>query len=170
MAAAAARRGPLPGRPGDRGEAAHLRLHPVGDIADAPLPTLVRLFGATTGRALHSHAQGRDPRTVQPQPLAKSVSAERSFDHDVLDPVEHRRTLLALVEEVASQPSHARRRPPKPLAAVAQTCALPRTPTQKRSPGPDRFSGFAPSGKVHQNDPGSTAGLVDSLSVCFERC
>ncbi|MET9607061.1 hypothetical protein ABZZ17_18575 [Streptomyces sp. NPDC006512] len=78
-------------------------LHTIGDIADTPMPTLVRLFGAAAGRALHAHAHGQDPRTVQTQPIAKSLSAERTFKHDVLDPAEHRRALLSLAEEVAAR-------------------------------------------------------------------
>ncbi|WP_407842149.1 helix-hairpin-helix domain-containing protein (plasmid) [Streptomyces sp. DSM 116496] len=75
-------------------------LHTIGDLADASLPALTRIFGAATGRSLHAHAHGHDLRTVQPQPIAKSVSAERAFGHDVLDPVEHRRALLDLAEEL----------------------------------------------------------------------
>ncbi|MFK0202120.1 DNA polymerase Y family protein [Streptomyces lavendulae] len=78
-------------------------LHTIGDLADTPLPTLIRLFGAAAGRALHAHAHGQDPRTVQTQPLAKSLGAERAFEHDVLDPGEHRRALLSLAEEVAAR-------------------------------------------------------------------
>ncbi|MEV6731350.1 hypothetical protein [Streptomyces sp. NPDC051364] len=78
-------------------------LHTIGDIADAPVPTLVRLFGAATGRSLHAHANGQDLRTVQPVPIAKSMSAERTFDHDVLDPAEHRKTLLDLTEELGAR-------------------------------------------------------------------
>ncbi|MEU2120109.1 hypothetical protein ABZ567_31745 [Streptomyces sp. NPDC016459] len=78
-------------------------LHTAGDIADTPVPTLVRLFGAAAGRALHAHAHGQDPRTVQTQPIAKSLSAERTFEHDVLDPAEHRRALLSLAEDVAAR-------------------------------------------------------------------
>ncbi|MGW7315751.1 DNA polymerase Y family protein [Streptomyces sp. NPDC054865] len=78
-------------------------LRTIGDVADTPVPTLVRLFGAASGRALHTHAHGQDPRTVQTQPIAKSLGAERAFEHDVLDPVEHRRALLSLAEEVAAR-------------------------------------------------------------------
>ncbi|MFF3214190.1 hypothetical protein ACFYYB_26385 [Streptomyces sp. NPDC002886] len=78
-------------------------LHTIGDLADAPLPALTRIFGAATGRSLHAHAHGHDLRTVQPQPIAKSMSTERDFDHDVLDPVEHRRALLAVAEELGGR-------------------------------------------------------------------
>ncbi|MGW6706855.1 DNA polymerase Y family protein [Streptomyces sp. NPDC054956] len=78
-------------------------LHTIGDLADAPLPALTRIFGAATGRSLHAHAHGHDLRTVQPQPIAKSATAVRDFDHDVLDPVEHRRALLDLAEELGGR-------------------------------------------------------------------
>ncbi|MFB9584742.1 MULTISPECIES: DNA polymerase Y family protein [Streptomyces] len=78
-------------------------LHTIGDVAETPLPTLVRLFGASAGRSLHAHAHGQDPRTVQAQPIAKSLAADRAFEHDALDPAEHRRTLLDLAEEVAAR-------------------------------------------------------------------
>ncbi|MFJ8212135.1 hypothetical protein [Streptomyces sp. NPDC096033] len=44
----------------------------MGDIADTPLPTLIRLFGTSAGRTLHAHAHGQDPRTVRNDPLPKS--------------------------------------------------------------------------------------------------
>ncbi|MFD9519723.1 hypothetical protein [Streptomyces sp. NPDC059979] len=78
-------------------------LHTIGDLADAPVPTLIRLFGPATGRSLHAHAHGQDLRTVQPQPIAKSMSAERTFDHDVLDLAEHRKALLDLAEELGAR-------------------------------------------------------------------
>ncbi|GAA3126142.1 hypothetical protein GCM10020254_86940 [Streptomyces goshikiensis] len=103
VAAAAPGSGPLRHRPGDRGQAAHVRpAHHRGRRRD-PLPTLVRLFGASAGRSLHAHAHGQDPRTVQAQPIAKSLAADRAFEHDALDPAEHRRTLLDLAEEVAAR-------------------------------------------------------------------
>ncbi|OEJ22645.1 DNA polymerase Y family protein [Streptomyces subrutilus] len=78
-------------------------LYTIGDVAETPMPTLVRLFGAATGRALHAHAHGQDPRTVQTQPIAKPLTADRAFEHDVLDPAEHRRALLDLAGEVAAR-------------------------------------------------------------------
>lgn len=78
-------------------------LHTIGDIADTPLSTLIRLFGTSAGRALHAHARGQDPRTVRSDPLPKSLSADRAFDEDVLDPATHRRAVLDLVEEIAGR-------------------------------------------------------------------
>ncbi|MEV0990948.1 hypothetical protein [Streptomyces sp. NPDC049949] len=78
-------------------------LHTIGDIADTPAPTLIRLFGAAMGRALHAHAHGQDPRTVQAQPIAKSLGADRNFAADVLSEVEHRRAVLDLAQEIAAR-------------------------------------------------------------------
>ncbi|ATZ29387.1 DNA polymerase IV [Streptomyces lavendulae subsp. lavendulae] len=78
-------------------------LHTIGDVADTPVATLIRLFGAAAGRALHAHAHGQDLRTVQTQAVAKSLGADRAFDHDVLDPAEHRRALLDLAEELGAR-------------------------------------------------------------------
>ncbi|MGW6869363.1 DinB/UmuC family translesion DNA polymerase [Streptomyces sp. NPDC054901] len=107
------------------------------------MPTLVRLFGDAAGRALHTHARGQDPRTVQTRPIAKSLGAERAFEHDVLDPAEHRRALLSLAEEVAARLRDQRQaagglalsvryadRSPAPSAAPSPKQA----PTPRRSP------------------------------------
>lgn len=69
------------------------------------LISLTRILGAATGRSLHAHAHAHAHglRTVQPQPIAKSAGAERSYDHDVLDPVEHRRSLLELAEGLGAR-------------------------------------------------------------------
>ncbi|MFG2749526.1 DNA polymerase Y family protein [Streptomyces xanthophaeus] len=78
-------------------------LHTIGDIADTPTPTLVRLFGAAAARALHAHALGLDPRPVQSQPMPKSLGADGAFSEDALDPAAHRRAVLGLAEEVATR-------------------------------------------------------------------
>ncbi|MFF9870482.1 hypothetical protein ACF1G0_34785 [Streptomyces sp. NPDC013953] len=56
-------------------------LHTIGDTAKTPMSTLVRLFGAA-GRTLHAHAHahGQDPRTVQTQPIAKSLAADGALN------------------------------------------------------------------------------------------
>ncbi|MEW2372521.1 hypothetical protein AB0940_24585 [Streptomyces sp. NPDC006656] len=78
-------------------------LHTIGDIADTPIATLIRLFGTGTGRALHAHAHGQDPRTVRRDPPPRTLNADRAFAEDVLDPAVHRRTVLDLVEELAGR-------------------------------------------------------------------
>ncbi|MGW6950997.1 DinB/UmuC family translesion DNA polymerase [Streptomyces xanthophaeus] len=99
MAAAAPGRRALRSRSGDRGQAAHLR--PAHHRRRRRHPR------AHTRPALRRRRRPRPertrPRTVQTQPVAKSLGAERAFEHDVLDPAEHRRTLLSLAEEVAAR-------------------------------------------------------------------
>ncbi|WP_329127490.1 DinB/UmuC family translesion DNA polymerase [Streptomyces sp. NBC_01465] len=43
------------------------------------------------------------PRPVAPEQLARSVSGEHRFDHDELDPAEHRRALLALAQDLGAR-------------------------------------------------------------------
>ncbi len=72
----------------------------VGQIADADLRTLQRVVGEASGRQLQALARGEDPRRVTPHEPARSVSAERTFDEDVDDPVVLDRQLLGLAEKV----------------------------------------------------------------------
>ncbi|MEV7898218.1 DinB/UmuC family translesion DNA polymerase [Streptomyces cyaneofuscatus] len=78
-------------------------LHTIGDLADTPLLTVQRLLGASTGRTLHDRAHGRDLRAVNPQPTARSASAEHRFPHDELSPERHRQALLALTDHLGYQ-------------------------------------------------------------------
>ncbi|CAM5305869.1 hypothetical protein SAVIM338S_00523 [Streptomyces avidinii] len=78
-------------------------LHTIGDLADAPLPTLTRLFGSATGRALHARAHGDDLRAVEPRPLPKSMSAGHSFEADCLDADQHHRALLGLAHRLGAR-------------------------------------------------------------------
>ncbi|MFE3560190.1 hypothetical protein ACFXKW_35835 [Streptomyces sp. NPDC059193] len=78
-------------------------LHTIGDLADAPLPTLTRIFGSATGRALHAHAHGHDLRPVEPRPTPKSTTTGHTFTTDCLDPDEHRRALLALTHDLGAR-------------------------------------------------------------------
>jgi DNA polymerase IV len=72
----------------------------VGQLADTDLRTLQRVVGEATGAHLHALARGHDPRSVTPHEPARSISAERTFDHDVDDPEDLHRHLLRLVEKV----------------------------------------------------------------------
>ncbi|WP_405623812.1 DNA polymerase thumb domain-containing protein [Streptomyces sp. NBC_00076] len=98
---------PVRGLPGVGAEAAatlgEYGLHTVGDVADVPQPTLQRLLGARAGRALHEHAQGRDTMVVDPAPVPASLSTEHRFPTDELDPAAHRRTLLALADDLGAR-------------------------------------------------------------------
>lgn len=55
----------------------------VGDIAAIPEDTLVRNLGAATGHHLHELANGRDPRRVEPDTEARSVSVEETYSRDL---------------------------------------------------------------------------------------
>ncbi|MFE1840573.1 DNA polymerase Y family protein [Streptomyces sviceus] len=93
--------------PGVGGKTARLLgeygLHTGGDVADVPQHTLQRLLGARAGRALHEHAHGRDTTVVDPTPAPASLSSEHRFPQDELDPAAHRRTLLALADDLGAR-------------------------------------------------------------------
>ncbi|MGW6707363.1 DNA polymerase Y family protein [Streptomyces sp. NPDC054956] len=78
-------------------------LHTIGDLADAPLPALTRIFGSATGRALHTRAHGLDLRPVEAHPLPKSISAGHTFDADCLDADQHHRALLGLAHRLGAR-------------------------------------------------------------------
>ncbi|MFD9301334.1 hypothetical protein ACFWCB_01330 [Streptomyces sp. NPDC060048] len=78
-------------------------LHTVGDLADAPLPALTRIFGSATGRALHARARGEDLRPVDAHPVPKSFSAGHPFDADCLDAAQHHRALLGLAHRIGAR-------------------------------------------------------------------
>ena len=80
-----------------------LGLNTVGDLAEAPFGLLRRAVGAAAAAHLHELAWGRDPRSVTPEHVEKSIGAEVTFDADVADPLEIRRTLLALAEKVGAR-------------------------------------------------------------------
>ncbi|MEU9107041.1 hypothetical protein AB0D54_22355 [Streptomyces xanthophaeus] len=78
-------------------------LDSVGKVAAAPPAALRRILGARLGREVHERALGIDPTAVRPGAAARSIAAERPFDRDELDPVEHRRALLSLTEELGAR-------------------------------------------------------------------
>jgi len=89
---------------GDRTEEAlaRLGLHTVADIAHTPVATLERALGSS-GAHLYELSWGRDPRSVVPEHVEKSVGAEETFARDVDDPQIVLRELLRLSERVASR-------------------------------------------------------------------
>ncbi|MEX1164220.1 MAG: DNA polymerase IV [Nitriliruptor sp.] len=80
----------------------------IGQLADTDRRTLQRVVGDATGAHLHALARGHDPRSVTPHEPARSISAERTFDHDLDDPDDLQRHLLRLVEKVARRLRQAR--------------------------------------------------------------
>ncbi|MFG1722500.1 DNA polymerase IV [Micromonospora chalcea] len=76
-----------------------LGLRTVRDLAEAPAGLLRRAVGEASAAHLHELAWGRDPRGVSPEHVEKSIGAEVTFDTDVSDPDEIRRSLLALADK-----------------------------------------------------------------------
>ena len=60
-----------------------LGVETVGDIADLPQPTLIGALGQAMGRQLSDLAAGIDPRQVEPDIEAKSISVEETYDTDL---------------------------------------------------------------------------------------
>jgi len=89
---------------GERTEQALARLgiRTVGDLAQVPVATLRREFGAV-GEHLAELAWGRDERRVTPHVPDRSIGAEETFPYDIVDPDEIRRELLRLSERVAAR-------------------------------------------------------------------
>jgi DNA polymerase-4 len=77
---------------------ARLGIVTVGDLADSPLPTLVRAIGQANAMHLRAMANGQDNAPVVPERDEKSLGAEVTFDTDLPRGPELRRALLQLVE------------------------------------------------------------------------
>jgi DNA polymerase-4 len=74
-------------------------LRTVGDIAGAELRTLVDRLGSY-GLRLHALANGRDTRAVNPESDRKSISAETTFNDDLIRREDLHDRLLPLCEKV----------------------------------------------------------------------
>jgi DNA polymerase-4 len=61
------------------------RVHTIGDLARVPLPELVDWFGQAHGAGLYRLARADDDRPIVSEREAKSVSAEETFDVDLID-------------------------------------------------------------------------------------
>lgn len=75
----------------------------VGDIADTRLPTLQRILGTTAARLAHDRARGIDERPVVPGAAPRTMSAGHRFDRDELDPDQHHRAVLILVQDLGGR-------------------------------------------------------------------
>lgn len=84
-------------------------LRTVGALADTPLPTVQRLLGNAAGRSAHQRAHGIDTRPVTPWAPPLHLSGRRVFDRDELNPLVHRRAVLALADELALRLRRTRR-------------------------------------------------------------
>jgi DNA polymerase-4 len=78
-----------------------LGLTTVADLAQAPVGMLRGALGAAAAAHLHELSWGRDPRSVSPEHVDKSIGAEVTFDIDVSDAEQLRRTVLGLAGKVA---------------------------------------------------------------------
>jgi DNA polymerase IV len=75
---------------------ARLGLRTVADIAQAPQAALERELGRAAAAHLMALAHGQDDRRVLASAAEKSIGAEETFPHDVVDPDVIRRELLRL--------------------------------------------------------------------------
>jgi DNA polymerase-4 len=80
-----------------------LGLNTVHDLAHAPVGMIRSALGEAAAAHLHDLAWGRDPRSVVPEHVEKSIGAETTFDTDLDDLTEIRRTLLALAGKAAGR-------------------------------------------------------------------
>lgn len=78
-------------------------LDTLGLVAGAPLSTLQRLVGAKAGRELREKASGIDRGRVVPNAVSRSLTTERPFTRDELDPDRHRRALLSAADELGAR-------------------------------------------------------------------
>ena len=76
-------------------------LRTVGDVAAMPYDALERAVGPALAGRLGRLANGIDPRDVHTTRVEKSIGHENTFGHDLTDPVEIRRELLRLSDNVA---------------------------------------------------------------------
>jgi DNA polymerase-4 len=72
----------------------------IGELAQQPEATLVRMFGKT-GADLAQRSKGIDTRPVETEQVTKSISSEITFARDVRDEGTLRRTLRRLSDQVA---------------------------------------------------------------------
>jgi DNA polymerase-4 len=81
--------------------AANIRL--IIDILKLPRATLEQVIGATLAAHLIALARGQDERPVIPDREPKSISEERTYQYDLVDPEVIDRALLARAEGVARE-------------------------------------------------------------------
>lgn len=80
-----------------------LGVRTVAELIDVPLTTLERAFGVNQAHRLAALARGEDPRPVVADVPERSLSAEHTFDEDVLDSQRLTAMLLALCERTAAR-------------------------------------------------------------------
>ena len=75
----------------------------IGDLAAAPVESLVGALGSAVGRQLHDLARARAPRRVEPDRPLKSVGHEETYARDHRDPEPLRLEVLRMSDAVASR-------------------------------------------------------------------
>ena len=69
--------------PATRASLDRLGVQTVGDIAELPEPAISAAVGPTAGRHLLDLSRGLDPRSVEPDTKAKSLSVEQTYSTDL---------------------------------------------------------------------------------------
>lgn len=90
------------------GEATHaslegLGVETVGDLARLPERALERRLGPAVGRHLAALARGEDPRPVQPDYEAKSVSVSQTYDRDLINAAQIDTELIRLCDRLTGR-------------------------------------------------------------------
>lgn len=75
----------------------------VGDIANTPRSTLIRVLGQASGSSLYELAWGRDYRDVETEHIEKSISASETFDLDLDSQEEILKEFLRLTERAVER-------------------------------------------------------------------
>lgn len=79
-----------------------LGLRTIGDVVSVPTPTLERALGSL-GNHIAQLARGRDDRKVVADAARKSVSAEETFEYDLVEEIQIFQAILKLADRVSSR-------------------------------------------------------------------
>jgi DNA polymerase-4 len=82
---------------------AKMGLFTVGDIANTPRGTLIKILGQASGASLYELAWGRDYRDVVTEHIEKSISASETFSFDIDEQEEILKEYLRLSEKVSER-------------------------------------------------------------------
>lgn len=80
-----------------------LGVRTVGDLAALPAGTLVGSLGSASGAHLHALSHGVDPRPVEPERAARSISHEETFPRDLHTEAEVGREVVRLADAVGAR-------------------------------------------------------------------
>lgn len=75
----------------------------VGDLSELPEATLLNTFGPAQGRHLSDLARGIDPRPVEPDSEARSISVEQTYSSDIEGPDLMEASLLAHAQRLSGR-------------------------------------------------------------------